>query len=79
MLTNTSAARARAEVATMLGQRDSAMAILQRLYDEGDPNLREAVVAPWFAPLHSDPRFVALLGRIGLAPVAASRTWLDNR
>jgi adenylate cyclase len=73
------AARTEAAFATMLGQRDTAMTILERMYEDGDPNLREAVVDPWLAPLHSDPRFVALMARIGLRPVAASRAWMEER
>ena len=68
-----------AEIISMLGQPDSAMAILERMYDEGDPNLREAGTEPFLAPLHGDPRFVALLDRIGLAPVEAARTWMEDR
>jgi TolB-like protein/class 3 adenylate cyclase/Tfp pilus assembly protein PilF len=68
----------RAEIMAMLGQPDSTMAILQRMYEEGDPNLREAGVHPLLAPLHRDPRYVALLERIGLEPVASARAWMDD-
>ncbi len=68
-----------AEIIAMMGQPDSAMAIVQRMYDEGDPNLREAGIEPLLAPLHGDPRFVALLERIGLAPVPAARAWMKDR
>ncbi|HYO46977.1 MAG TPA: tetratricopeptide repeat protein [Gemmatimonadota bacterium] len=68
-----------AEIIAMMGQPDSAMAILQRMHDEGDPNLREVGIEPLLAPLHDDPRFVALLERMGLAPVEAARTWMEDR
>jgi TolB-like protein len=63
----------------MMGQPDSAMALLERMYDEGDPNLRNAGIEPLIAPLHGDPRFVALLDRIGLAPVPSARAWMEDR
>jgi hypothetical protein len=69
----------RAEIISMLGQPDSVMAILQRMYDDGDPNLREAGIEPLLAPLHDDPRFVALLEKIGLAPVESTRAWMEDR
>ena len=69
----------RAEIISMLGQPDSVMAILQRMYDDGDPNLREAGIEPLLAPLHDDPRFVALLEKIGLAPVESTRAWMKER
>lgn len=69
----------RAEILAMMGQPDSAMAVLQRMYDDKDPNLREAGVEPMLAPLHDDPRFVALLEHIGLEPVASARLWMEDR
>ncbi|HET7691727.1 MAG TPA: adenylate/guanylate cyclase domain-containing protein [Gemmatimonadota bacterium] len=69
----------RAEIVAMLGQPDSAMAILERMYEDGDPNLREAGIHPMLASLHDDARFVALLERIGLTPVPAARTWMNDR
>ena len=68
-----------AQIIAMLGQPDSALALLQRMYEERDPNLREAGMEPMLAPLHDDPRFVALLERIGLAPVPAARAWMEDR
>ena len=68
-----------AEIVAMLGQSDSAMAILRGMYEDGDPNLRQAGIQPLLAPLHDDPRFVALLEKIGLAPVPAARAWMEDR
>jgi hypothetical protein len=49
------------------------------MHEDGDPNLRVAGVHPMLASLHDDPRFVALLERIGLAPVASARAWMASR
>ncbi len=68
-----------AEIIAMMGQPDSAIAILQRMHDEGDPNLREIGIEPLLAPLHDDPRFVALLEQMGLAPIEAARAWMKDR
>ena len=64
-----------AESVAMMGQSDSAMAILQGMYEDGDPNLRQSGIQPLLAPLHDDPRFVALLEKIGLAPVPQAVEW----
>ena len=63
----------------MLGQSDSAMAILERMHEDGHPQLQRAGIEPWLAPLHDDPRFVALLDKIGLAPVESARAWMKDR
>ncbi|HET6639268.1 MAG TPA: tetratricopeptide repeat protein, partial [Gemmatimonadota bacterium] len=63
----------------MLGQPDSTMAILERMYEDGNPQLQRAGIEPWLAPLHDDPRFVALLDKIGLAPVESARAWMKDR
>jgi hypothetical protein len=55
------------------------MAILERMYEDGDPQLQRAGIEPWLAPLHDDPRFVALLEKIGLAPVESARAWMKDR
>jgi TolB-like protein/class 3 adenylate cyclase/Tfp pilus assembly protein PilF len=70
--------RERAEFIAMMGQPDSAMPFLQRMYEDKNPNLREAGIEPLLAPLHDDPRFVALLERIGLEPVASARAWMES-
>jgi tetratricopeptide (TPR) repeat protein len=69
-----------AAMLAMMGQPDSAMALLERLREEeGDAALQNAGVEPMLAPLHDDPRFVALLDKIGLAPVESARAWMKDR
>ncbi len=69
-----------AAMLAMMGQPDSAMAMLERLHDEeGDAALQNAGLEPMLAPLHDDPRFVALLDKIGLAPVESARAWMKDR
>jgi tetratricopeptide (TPR) repeat protein len=69
-----------AEMLVMMGQPDSAMAILERLHEEyGDAPLRNAGLQPMLAPLHDDPRFVALLEKIGLVPIESARAWMKDR
>ncbi|HET9333519.1 MAG TPA: tetratricopeptide repeat protein [Gemmatimonadota bacterium] len=69
-----------ATMLAMMGQPDSAMAMLERLHDEeGDAALQSAGLQPMLAPLHDDPRFVALLEKIGLVPVESARAWMKDR
>jgi tetratricopeptide (TPR) repeat protein len=69
-----------AEMLVMMGQPDSAMAMLERVYEEeGDAALKNAGLQPMLAPLHDDPRFVALLEKIGLVPVESARAWMKDR
>ena len=49
-----------------LGDKDQAFAWLQKAYEEHDIWLSLVKVEPAFDPLHSDPRFAELEGRIGL-------------
>jgi hypothetical protein len=37
------------------------------------------MTGPSSEPLHDDPRFVALLERMGLTPVEAARAWMKDR
>ncbi len=51
-----------------LGDKERAIALLERAYQEHDPWLPMDLAAPRLDPLHSDPRFQNLLRRIGLPP-----------
>ena len=55
-----------AHIAARLGDRERAFKWLQQSYDERDPWLLNVRVDPGFDNLHSDPRFEALVRRIGL-------------
>ncbi|HTF43745.1 MAG TPA: winged helix-turn-helix domain-containing protein [Terriglobales bacterium] len=56
-----------AAVFTGLGEKDKAFSSLDRAYHERDSRLPFLAVDRWFEPLHSDPRFVELCGRMGLS------------
>jgi hypothetical protein len=47
------------------GERDQALELLERAYNERDPMLVAARTDPAFDELRADPRFVGLLRRIG--------------
>ena len=47
-----------------LGDKDAAFAALSRARDERDPALVHVAVEPRFAPLRTDPRFLALLSEL---------------
>ena len=49
-----------------LGERDAAMAALEQAYEAGSGYLTYLQVEPLFDPLRDDPRFVALVRRVGL-------------
>lgn len=49
-----------------LGERERAIALLERAYQEHDPWLPMDLAAPRLDPVRSDPRFQDLLRRIGL-------------
>jgi serine/threonine-protein kinase len=57
----------RARVHVGLGEPDRALALLERAYDAGTSALVLVAVDPAFAPLRAEPRFRALLTRLGLA------------
>jgi tetratricopeptide (TPR) repeat protein len=57
-----------AVVYTALGDKDQAFAWLDRAVAQQDFNLVYLKVAPYFAPLRSDPRFSKLLEKVGLGP-----------
>jgi TolB-like protein/Tfp pilus assembly protein PilF len=54
-----------AAVHTALGDRARAVEALERAYAEFDFSIAQIGVAPWFEPLRADPRFQALLRRLG--------------
>jgi hypothetical protein len=51
---------------TELGEIDRAFEQLQRAYQFREPGLLFLKVAPWAEPLRPDPRYGALVERIGL-------------
>ena len=52
-----------------LGENDEAFKWLDRAYQEHSGGLYSVPIRSAFRPLHSDPRFAALLKRLGLDPV----------
>jgi TolB-like protein/Flp pilus assembly protein TadD len=56
-----------AEVFAGLGDKSHAFAWLEKAYEKRDGSLPFLTVNPRWAPLHSDPRFKKLLGRVGLS------------
>ena len=59
---------ATAHVHVVLNEHDEAMRELQRAYEEHSSSLHFIGIAPEFAPLRSDKRFVSIVERIGLEP-----------
>ena len=57
-----------ARIYAQIGERDSALARLDRAVAEHNEALEEIKLEPPLLPLHSDPRFAALLRRVGLPP-----------
>ena len=51
-----------------LNEKDEAFKWLDRACEEHSGNIHTVAIRPDFQPLHSDPRFAALLRRIGLDP-----------
>ena len=51
-----------------LGEKDKALTILNKMYEDRAPELIMLKVDPRLNPLRSDPRFQDLLRRVGLAP-----------
>jgi hypothetical protein len=58
-----------ASIYVALGDNDAAFQWLDRACQEHSGSLHGIVPRPIFYPLHSDPRFAAILKRIGLDPV----------
>lgn len=57
-----------AHVHVALGEHDEAIRELERAAEERSSSLHMVGIAPEFAPLRGDARFIALLKRIGLEP-----------
>ena len=55
-----------AHVNVVLGDKDAAIAALERAYRDGDPLLFLITSIEWFDPLRADPRFRDLVRRLGL-------------
>jgi hypothetical protein len=55
-----------AEWYAAMGNNDKALANLQALADQHDNNTMFLASNPMLEPLHRDPRFLALLNRLGL-------------
>lgn len=51
-----------AYVRTLLGQKDAAIALLERYLDAFPVQRRRVARLPWFRPLRSDPRFMRITG-----------------
>jgi serine/threonine-protein kinase len=51
---------------TALDQKDRAFEQLERAYEQREPGLLFLGVAPWVDPLRSDPRYAALVSKVGL-------------
>jgi anion-transporting ArsA/GET3 family ATPase len=57
-----------AHVHVVLQEHDDAIRELQRAYEEHSSSLHFIGIAPEFAPLREDKRFVSIVERIGLEP-----------
>jgi TolB-like protein/DNA-binding winged helix-turn-helix (wHTH) protein len=62
------AAVERAQVLAHLGERDAALAALERAYRDRVGDLVTLAVVPLYDPLRSDPRFASLVARMGFPP-----------
>ncbi len=49
-----------------LGDRERALATLEKAFDEHDFSLAQIAVAPWFRELRSEPRFQSLIAKVGI-------------
>ena len=55
-----------AQVQAQLGEGDAAFASLNMALGETDPGLQIVKIDPFLLPLHGDPRFAALINKLGL-------------
>ena len=60
-----------AQIYVALGERDEAFRWLERAADEHSAPLEGLGLRPEFRPLHGDPRFAAVMRRVGLDPATA--------
>jgi TolB-like protein/DNA-binding winged helix-turn-helix (wHTH) protein/Tfp pilus assembly protein PilF len=56
-----------AAIYTGLGDRDRALFLLEQAYRERDSRMPFLLVDTWMKPLHSEPRFQALVSKLGLS------------
>jgi len=54
-----------AQIYAQMGQRDQSIAALEKAWVARDPGLSRILRDPLFDPVHSDPRFKAIVARIG--------------
>jgi hypothetical protein len=59
-----------AEIYASRGDMDAVFTWLERAYQQRDAQLAEVLKDPLFASLHSDPRWLELLDKMGLRPFA---------
>jgi hypothetical protein len=52
---------------TSLGEKERAFAALDKAYISRDPSMSWLLNSWWLEPLHSDPRWSALVRKVGLA------------
>jgi adenylate cyclase len=62
---------AKAKIYISLGDKDKAFHWLEKAYEERDGFTDELAVSPMFASVRSDPRYQALVKKIGFPQVAA--------
>ena len=62
-----------ARVYAALGERERALALLEQGAEQRQRDVLDIANDPFFAALRSEPRFVEIVGRMGLASAAAAR------
>ena len=50
-----------------VGDLDKALSLLEEAYENRDPSMNMLMVEPIFDPLRDEPRFQALLSKMGLS------------
>ena len=56
-----------------LGEKERALEWLERAFDRRDPPCTSVAVHPVYAPLRDEPRFAALIGRLGIEQAGTPR------
>ena len=51
-----------------LGDKERALEYLDKAYEERSPSLNMLILSPAFTSLRQDPRFIAIIRRLGLKP-----------